>query len=250
MHEGAVGQVTAPGDGGRCRVPWRHAACTLVGLSLLLPLSGCTSDGRPTPSAPAGAAAASLTAGELRTRLLDPEEMGDDVRRPTPDASPSSSASAAPSLTSAVKDCDARAQYGGRIPVKELMGTARAASAGYLGPKELLTQHLYSAEPATLMSRTQALFTTLNACRRFTEVLTVDGGSAELDVTTRKAEVPGMSGLTYGCTETKAQTDVPGSEATTTKVVAVLRGRVAVILMGTPAMVDRVLERAVKKATG
>ncbi|GAB2990638.1 hypothetical protein GCM10023080_065460 [Streptomyces pseudoechinosporeus] len=72
----------------------------------------------------------------------------------------------------------------------------------------------------------------------------------EFKVTGRKAEVPGSTGLRYGYLETKSQEGDLPSGSNTTKVVAVVLGRVAVILHGTPSMVDHALQFAVKKTTG
>jgi hypothetical protein len=218
-------------------------APAVVGLALLLLIVGCVS-GKQEHSA--SDAASPLTAAGLRARLLDPAELGDDVERHKPGES-----SGSLSVTASIPDCDERARYRGRLPFNELMGSAEQASAGYIHQQEILVQRLYSAEPATLVSRVEALFATLTACPQYSEVQTVnDQNMGEFKVTGRKAKVPGSTGLRLGYLETKSQEGDLPSSSNTTKVVAVVLGRVAVILHGTPSMVDRALQFAVKKATG
>ncbi|KIF79288.1 hypothetical protein QR77_29845 [Streptomyces sp. 150FB] len=220
-------------------------AQVLVALALLLPLVGCMSGGRK-HSLPAPSDAASpLTSGDLHARLLDAAELGDGVERHEVDGSAGSL-----SITAAIPDCDARARYDGRRPYDDVMGSVAKTSADYLHQKELLVERVYSAKPATLAARVDSLFATLTACPRYTQVLTVNGQSTgEYTVTTRKVDVPGP-GLRFGYLETQSEeSGLPGA-ASTRKVVAVVLGRVAVILDGTPALVDRALTSAVRKATG
>jgi hypothetical protein len=247
VHEYGDSQPVMSRCGGRPR--WagrRNVARALVGLALLLPIVGCVSGEQEHSASAPSDVASPLTAAGLRARLLDPAELGDDVERREPGESAGSL-----SVTASIPDCDERARYGGRLPFNELMGPAEKASAGYIHQQEILVQRIYSAEPATLASRVEALFATLTACPQYTEVLTVnDEGMGEFKVTGRKAEVPGSTGLRYGYLETKSQEGVLPGSSTATKVVAVVLGRVAVILHGTPSMVDRALKSAVKKATG
>ncbi|SCD81683.1 hypothetical protein GA0115239_10905 [Streptomyces sp. BpilaLS-43] len=249
MHEGKERRAATRDGAGRPRGPGvRDAARALVGLALFASLVGCTADGNDGQGRAApprfDATASPFTAEELRHRLLSGAEAGNGVERSDLDEG-----SGSLSVQGSTPDCEERAQYEGRLPVVDLMGTTRTAAVGYRHGKELLVQRLYSDEPAALMTRTQALFTTLTACPRYTQIISFgDEGTAEYDVRAQRVEVAGMTGPTYGYLETKSQADVPGS-TTATKVVAVLRGRVAVLLQGTPAMVDRALAPAVRKAT-
>lgn len=229
----------------------RRTTLALACLALVLPVVGCSgddqdgSDDAPSSAASASSSASPLAVADLRTLLLDADEVGDGVKRRAVDGS-----SGTDHIAAKVQGCDERARYDGRLPIDEVMGPTAQASTGFLHGKGILVERVYSAKPTELVSRVEELFTTLAACPRYSEFVTLgDKGNAEFDVTTKRIEVPGSPGRRYGYLETKSQEDVPGS-LSTHKVVAVVRGRVAVVLQGAPAMVDQALKPAVKKVMG
>ncbi|MFE5870376.1 hypothetical protein ACFQ6V_17275 [Streptomyces roseifaciens] len=104
-----------------------------------------------------------------------------------------------------------------------------------------MSEELDSDSPTTLATQLRTLYDAYAACPSFT----ITSGSSPIDVKAVKATVPELGDERYGITMTMSG---PGG-TTIVKQIAIRKGNVTVLLMGSPGLVDKHIEKALNKVT-
>lgn len=221
---------------------------TALGMTALavLALPACSTDANPTSTSssadsgkPAAAdqAEAPLSSALLEERLLDETDLGSGyTRKPEQPAQHDD-------VT--VLGCPALNDLGGAAATGGSLDFTRQAKATFTynsSSSSEISEELYSDAPAKLSAGTSQIFDAMTGCPEY-QVLV---GDSAIDVTTQKVPVPPLGAERWS----QLMTFSAGGRDTGVKQSAIRDGSVLVIVSGSPALVDRHIDKALAKAAG
>ncbi|MFF8779482.1 hypothetical protein ACF07W_19640 [Streptomyces sp. NPDC015140] len=225
-----------------------RVATTALGLTAaLLALPACSpenggADQQTASSSRAGKPAdahrepATLTSAALASRLLTEADLGSGYL-PKPQR-------AAQHDDVTVLGCPALSKLGGVAATGGTLTFPHKAKAdftyGYSSSE--ISEELYSDHPTKLSDGTNRIFDTMNGCPNY-QVL---AGSAPIDITTQKLPAPHDRGDGQW---SQLLTFTAEGRSTVLKQTAIRDGSLLLVVSGSPALVDRHLDRALAKAT-
>ncbi|MEU2785351.1 hypothetical protein [Streptomyces sp. NPDC007110] len=224
-----------------------RVATTALGITAaLLAVPACSTDtpgskhrtassrtGKPTEAAQEPAA---LSSAALESRLLDPRDLGSGYL-PKPERP-------AQHDDVTVIGCPALSELGGDAAAGSTLAFPHKAKAdftyGYSSSE--ISEELYSDSVKKLSDGTGRIFDAMTGCPAYQVV----AGGTQVDVTSQKLPAPSVGGdeqwsllLTY----------IAGGRSTVVKQTAIRDGSLLLVLSGSPALVDRHLDKALAKAT-
>ncbi len=222
-----------------------RVATTALGITAaLLAVPACSTGTKPDtapsarPGKPADAPqrAALLSSATLETRLLDESDLGSGyLRKPE---------SPARHDDIAVVGCPALSELGGDAATGGTLTFPRKAKAtfAYAGSTSEISEELYSDSANKLSDGIGRIFDAATGCPNYQVV----AGGTPIDVASQKLTAPHDRGderwsqlLTFSA----------GGRNTVVKQTAIRDGSLLLIVSGSPALVDRHLDRALAKAT-
>ncbi|MER6567027.1 hypothetical protein ABT288_12725 [Streptomyces sp. NPDC001093] len=227
----------------RVRVATTAAGITAVAL-LALPACSSNTTALPAPSSSArpGSPAATeanstpLSSTALTARLLDESDLGSGyTRKPERPARHDD-------VT--VLDCPALSDLGGDAATAGSLDFPRQAKTSFTYASHSdseVSEELYSDAPTKLSDGMAKIFDAMTGCPEY-QVLV--GGSA-INVTTEKAASPHLGEEQWS----QLLTFSVGGHDSVVKQAAIRDGNILVIVSGSPALVDRHLDKALAKAT-
>jgi hypothetical protein len=226
-----------------------RVATTTVGITAvtLLALPACStgttgakpdtaSSAQAVKSAGADQDAAPLSSAALKTRLLDESDLGSGYLRQPERPSRHNDVT--------VVGCTALSELGGDAATGGSLTFPRKAKATFTyteGSNSEVTEELYSDNANKLSDGIDRIFDAMTGCPTY-QVLA--GGTA-IDMVSQKLTAPHRLGDEQW---SQLLTFSTGGQSTVVKQTAIRTGSVLVIVSGSPALVDRHLDRAVAKA--
>ncbi|MFE0087701.1 hypothetical protein [Streptomyces sp. NPDC058991] len=213
----------------------------------LLSLPACSSDSSDAKPASSSAARAGdpadagqketpLSSAALETRLLDEGDIGSGYsRKPERPAQHDD-------VT--VLGCPALNELGGDAATGGSLDFPRQAKASFTytgGSDSEVSEELYSDSTDKLSNGTSRIFDAMTGCPEY-QVLV---GSTAIDITTQKMVAPKLGDEQWS----QLLTFSAGGKDSVVKQTAVRSGNVLLIVAGSPALVDRHLDKAHAKAT-
>ncbi|WP_447035796.1 hypothetical protein [Streptomyces sp. DSM 118878] len=224
-----------------------RVATTALGITAaLLAVPACSTDttgskhqpssshtGKPTDTAQEPTA---LSSAALESRLLDPRDLGSGYL-PEPERP-------AQHDDVTVIGCPALSELGGNAATGGTLTFPRKAKADftYGGSSSEISEELYSDSVNTLSNGIGRIFDAMAGCPAYQVV----SGGTPVDVTSQKLPAPTVGGderwsllLTF----------IAGGRSTVVKQTAIRDGNLLLVVSGSPALVDRHLDKALAKAT-
>ncbi|MFI8872234.1 hypothetical protein [Streptomyces sp. NPDC055243] len=218
---------------------------TALGITAaLLAVPACTTNTKPdtAPSARAGQPADAaqrvtpLTSAALRTRLLDQSDLGSGyLRKPERPTQPDD-------VT--VIGCPALSELGGDAATGGTLTFPRKAKADftYGGSSSEIAEELYSDSANKLSDGIGRTFDAMTGCPTYQVV----AGGTPIDMASQKLTAPrGLGDEQWS----QLLTFSTGGRSTVVKQTAIRDGSLLLIVSGSPALVDRHLNKALAKAT-
>ncbi|MER6556752.1 hypothetical protein ABT300_03145 [Streptomyces sp. NPDC001027] len=224
-----------------------RVATTVLGITAaLLTVSACSTDTTSTKhnhsaSAPTGSPAdttqaAPLTSAALETRLLDQSDLGSGyLRKPE-------------RLTQhddvTVNGCPALSELGGDAATGATLTFPRKAKTAftYGGSSSEISEELYSDGANKLSDGIGRIFDAMTGCPTYQVV----AGGTPIDIASQKLPTPhGLGDEQWS----QLLTFSAGGRSTVVKQTAIRDGSLLLIVSGSPALVDRHLDKALTKAT-
>ncbi|MBU6531794.1 hypothetical protein ACGFWG_20475 [Streptomyces sp. NPDC048405] len=224
-----------------------RVATTALGITAaLLAVPACSTDttgsehqtsssrmGKPTDAAREPAA---LSSAALESRLLDPRDLGSGYL-PKPER---------PAQHDDVKviGCPALSELGGDAATGGTLAFPHRAKVDftYGGSSSEISEELYSDSVKKLSDGIGRIFDAMTGCPAYQVV----SGGTPVDVTSQKLPAPTVGGdkrwsllLTF----------IAGGRSTVVKQTAIRDGNLLLVVSGSPALVDRHLDKALAKAT-
>ncbi|MGW2476973.1 hypothetical protein [Streptomyces sp. NPDC001665] len=220
-----------------------RVATTVLGITAaLLAVPACSAGTEPTtaPSARTGKPASTtpvLSSAALEKRLLDQSDLGPDyLRKPERPAQHGD-------VT--VVGCPALNELGGDAALGGSLSFPRKAKVSFTyggsGSSEV-SEELYSGPPDALSDGTGEIFAAMTGCPTYQVI----AGGAPIDMASQKLAPPRGLGDEQWSQLLTAST---GGHSTVVKQTAIRAGNVLLIVSGSPALVDRHLDKALAKAT-
>lgn len=222
-----------------------RVATTALGITAaLLAVPACSTGTKPdaTPSASAGKPAdaaqktVTLSSAALASRLLDESDLGGGyLRKPERPARHDD-------VT--VIGCPALSELGGDAATGGSLTFPRKAKAAftYASSSSEISEELYSDSANKLSDGIGRIFDAMTGCLNYQVV----AGSTPIDITSQKLPVPHDLGDEQW---SQLLTFSAGGRNTVMKQVAIRDGSLLLIVSGSPALVDRHLDKALAKAT-
>ncbi|MFD6597680.1 hypothetical protein ACFWFH_30000 [Streptomyces coelicoflavus] len=224
-----------------------RVATTALGITAaLLAVPACSTDttgprhqpsssrtGKPTEAAQEPAALSSAT---LESRLLDPRDLGSSYlakpERPVQHDDVS------------VIGCPALSELGGDAATGGTLAFPHKAQANftYGGSSSEFSEELYSDSVKKLSNGVGRIFDAMAGCPAYQVV----SGGTPVDVTSQKLPAPTVGGDEQW---SLLLTFIAGGRSTVVKQTAIRDGNLLLIVSGSPALVDRHLDKALAKAT-
>ncbi|WP_411090458.1 hypothetical protein [Streptomyces sp. 049-1] len=224
-----------------------RVATTALGITAaLLAVPACSTDttgprhqpsssrtGKPTEAAQEPAALSSAT---LESRLLDPRDLGSSYlakpERPVQHDDVS------------VIGCPALSELGGDAATGGTLAFPHKAQANftYGGSSSEFSEELYSDSVKKLSNGVGRIFDAMARCPAYQVV----SGGTPVDVTSQKLPAPTVGGDEQW---SLLLTFIAGGRSTVVKQTAIRDGNLLLIVSGSPALVDRHLDKALAKAT-
>ncbi|MFF9001533.1 hypothetical protein ACF1GW_06360 [Streptomyces achromogenes] len=228
----------------RVRVTTTAAGLTAAAL-LVLP--ACSSDAETAPSATSSSAHATgpavpepgsspLSSAALTERLLAVGDLGSGYTRKLERAEPNDDVT--------VLGCPALDDLGGDAATGGSLDFPRQAKTAFTyagGGHSEISEELYSDAPGKLSDGMGRIFDAMTGCPTY-QILV--GGSA-IDIATRKTTPPHLGDEQWS----QLLTFSAGGHDSVMKQTAIRDGNVLVIVSGSPALIDRHLDKALAKAT-
>ncbi|MDI3423387.1 hypothetical protein [Streptomyces luteolus] len=223
-----------------------RVATTALGITAaLLALSACSTDtnGDQRPSAaragkPSDRAqeTAVLSSAALESRLLDPSDLGRGYL-PKPERP-------AQHDDVTVLGCAALSELGGDAVTGGTLAFPREAKADftYGGSSSEISEELYSDSAKKLSDGIARVFDAMTGCPTYQVV----SGGTPVDVASQKLTVPNAGGDQQW---SQLLTFTAAGRSSVVKQTAIRDGNLLVIVSGSPALVDRHLDKALAKAT-
>lgn len=219
-------------------------ATTALGITaVLLAVPACSTDTAGTaPSArtgkPADAAqqAAPLTSATLQTRLLDQSDLGSGYLRKQERPTQHDDVT--------VIGCPALSELGGDAPTGGTLTFPHKAKAAftYGGSSSEVAEELYSDSADKLSDGIGRIFDAMTGCPTYQVV----AGATPIDMASQKLPAPHNLGDEQW---SQLLTFSTGGKSTVVKQTAIRDGSLLLIVSGSPALVDRHLDKALAKAT-
>ncbi|MEV5605515.1 hypothetical protein AB0L33_29150 [Streptomyces sp. NPDC052299] len=221
-----------------------RVATTVLGVTAaLLAVPACSADTAGTepttaPSARTGKPASTtpvLSSAALETRLLDENDLGPDyLRKPERSAQHDD-------VT--VVGCPALNELGGDAAIGGSLSFPREAKVSFTnGSSSEVSEELYSGHPDALSDGTGEIFAAMTGCPTYQVV----AGGTPIDMASQKLAPPRGLGDEQWSQLLTAST---GGHSTVVKQTAIRAGNVLLVVSGSPALVDRHLDKALTKAT-
>ncbi|MFJ2231223.1 hypothetical protein [Streptomyces halstedii] len=218
-----------------------RVATTILGITAaLLAVPACSTDTAPPARTekPAEAArqAAPLSSATLETRLLDESDLGEGYLRKPERPSQHNDVT--------VIGCPSLSELGGDAATGGTLSFPRNAKADftYGGSSSEVSEELYSDNAAKLSHGIDRIFDATTSCPTY-QVL---AGGTPIDMASQ--ELPAPRGL--GDEQwSQLLTFSTGDRSTVVKQTAIRDGSLLLIVSGSPALVDRHLDKALAKAT-
>ncbi|MET9664902.1 hypothetical protein ABZY19_05965 [Streptomyces sp. NPDC006475] len=223
----------------------RVATTTILGITAaLLAVPACSTDTVGTkpdtaPSARTGKPANTLTvlsSAVLEARLLDESDLGSGyLRKPEPSAQHDD-------VT--VIGCPALNELGGDAATGSTLTFPRKAKASftYGGSSSEVSEELYSDSANKLSDGIGRIFDAMTGCASYQVV----AGGTPIDMASQKLTPPhGLGDEQWS----QLLTFIAGGRSTVVKQTAIRDGSLLLIVSGSPALVDRHLDKALAKAT-
>ncbi|MFC8852446.1 hypothetical protein ACFT5D_05280 [Streptomyces sp. NPDC057144] len=224
-----------------------RVATTALGITAaLLAVPACSTDttgprhqpsssrtGKPTEAAQEPAALSSAT---LESRLLDPRDLGSSYlakpERPVQHDDVS------------VIGCPALSELGGDAATGGTLAFPHKAQADFTfgGSSSEFSEELYSDSVKKLSNGVGRIFDAMAGCPAYQVV----SGGTPVDVTSQKLPAPTVGGDEQW---SLLLTFIAGGRSTVVKQTAIRDGNLLLIVSGSPALVDRHLDKALAKAT-
>ncbi|MDX3715706.1 hypothetical protein PV733_43730 [Streptomyces europaeiscabiei] len=218
-----------------------RVATTVLGITAaLLTVSACTTDTKHATARTGSPAdttqAAPLTSAALETRLLDQSDLGSGyLRKPE-------------GLTQhddvTVIGCPALSELGGDAATGATLTFPRKAKTAftYGGSSSEISEELYSDGANKLSDGIGRIFDAMTGCPTYQVV----AGGTPIDIASQKLPAPhGLSDEQWS----QLLTFSAGGRGTVVKQTAIRDGSLLLIVSGSPALVDRHLDKALTKAT-
>ncbi|MGV9547996.1 hypothetical protein [Streptomyces ardesiacus] len=189
--------------------------------------------GKPTNAAQEPAA---LSSAALESRLLDPRDLGHGYL-PQPERP-------AQHDDVTVIGCPALSELGGDAATGGTLAFPHKAQADftYGGSSSEISEELYSASMRKLSDGVGRIFDAMAGCPAFQVV----SGGTPVDVTSQKLPAPTVGGDEQW---SLLLTFIAGGRSTVVKQTAIRDGNLLLVVSGSPALVDRHLDKALAKAT-
>ncbi|MFC7841642.1 hypothetical protein [Streptomyces sp. NPDC057382] len=224
-----------------------RVATTALGITAaLLALPACATDTtgakHQAPSSRTGKPAdavhktAALSSAALESRLLDPRDLGSGYL-PKPERP-------AQHDDVTVIGCPALSELGGDAATDGTLGFPHKAKADftYGGSSSEISEELYSDSAKKLSDGIDRIFDAMTGCPTYQVV----AGGTPVDVTSQKLPAPHASGDEQW---SQLLTFIAGGRSTVVKQTAIRDGNLLLVVSGSPALVDRHLDKALAKAT-
>ncbi|MFH9819646.1 hypothetical protein [Streptomyces sp. NPDC017230] len=224
-----------------------HVATTALGITAaLLAVPACSTDttgsehqtsssptGKPTDAAQEPA---ELSSAALESRLLDPRDLGSGYL-PKPERP-------AQHEDVTVIGCPALSELGGDAATGGTLAFPRKAKADftYGGSSSEISEELYSDSVNKLSDGIGRIFDAMAGCPAYQVV----SGGTPVDVTSQKLPTPTVRGDEQW---SLLLTFIAGGRSTVVKQTAIRDGNLLLVVSGSPALVDRHLDKALAKAT-
>ncbi|MFE4055031.1 hypothetical protein ACFXP3_01770 [Streptomyces sp. NPDC059096] len=207
---------------------------TALGISaVLLALPACSTD---TSTAQPGLNAAPLSSVALETRLLDERDLGSGYQR--------KSARVPRHDDVTVVGCPALNELGADAATAGSLAFPRKAKAtfAYVGSSSSnFSEELYSDSASTLSEGIHRIFEAMSGCPTYRVI----AGSTAIGIGTQKLTAPQLGDEQWS----QLLTFSSGGQSTVVKQTAIRDGSVLLIVSGSPALVDRHIDKALAKAT-
>ncbi|MEU0715646.1 hypothetical protein ABZ498_00505 [Streptomyces lavendulocolor] len=228
----------------RVRVATTAVSLTALTLLALPACSTGTAGAKPSTASPsqkgmstgADQNAAPLSSAALQTRLLDESDLGSGYLRQPERPSRHDDVT--------VFGCTALSELGGEAATGGLLTFPRKAKATFTytgGSNSEVTEELYSDSAKKLSDGINRIFDAMTDCPTY-QVL---AGGAAIDMASQKLTAPHRLGDEQW---SQLLTFSTGGQSTVVKQTAIRTGSVLLIVSGSPALVDRHLDKAVAKA--
>ncbi|MCX4482144.1 hypothetical protein OOK44_37870 [Streptomyces cellulosae] len=224
-----------------------HVATTALGITAaLLAVPACSTDttgskhrtassriGKPTDAVREPTA---LSSAALESRLLDPRDLGSDYL-PKPERP-------AQHDDVTVIGCPALSELGGDAATSGTLSFPHKAKADftYGASSSEISEELYSASAKKLSDGIDRIFDAMTDCPTYKVV----AGSTPVDVTSQKLPTPHTGGDEQW---SMLLTFITEGRSTVVKQTAIRDGNLLLVVSGSPALVDRNLDKAHAKAT-
>ncbi|MFK0160756.1 hypothetical protein ACIQVK_53075 [Streptomyces sp. NPDC090493] len=222
-----------------------RVATTALGITaalLALPACSTTTGNRHASAARAGKPSGSvpetivLSSAALKSRLLDPSDLGSGYL-PKPERP-------AQHDDVTVLGCPALSELGGDAATGGMLAFPHSAKAAftYAGTSSEISEELYSDSARKLSDGIARIFDAMTGCPTYQVV----AGGALVDVASQKLTAPGADGDQQW---SQLLTFTAAGRSSVVKQTAIRDGNLLVIVSGSPALVDRHLDKALAKAT-
>lgn len=224
-----------------------RVATTALGITAaLLALPACSTDTTGTkhqaPSSRAGKPAdavqktSAFSSAALESRLLDPSDLGSGYL-PKPERP-------AQYDDVTVIGCPALSKLGGDAATGGTLAFPQKAKADftYGGSSSEISEELYSDSARKLSEGIDRIFDAMTSCPAYQVV----AGDTPVDVTSQKLPAPHVGGDEQW---SQLLTLIAGGRSTVVKQTAIRDGSLLLVVSGSPALVDRHLDKALAKAT-
>ncbi|MFF3976585.1 hypothetical protein [Streptomyces sp. NPDC001828] len=195
-----------------------------------------TSSARTGKSANAAQTAAPLASATLETRLLDPSDLGSGYLRKQERPTQHDDVD--------VIGCPALSELGGDAATGGTLTFPHKAKAAftYGGSSSEVAEELYSASANKLSDGIGRIFDAMTGCPTYQVV----SGGTPIDMASQKLPAPrGLGDEQWS----QLLTFSTAGRSTVVKQTAIRKGSLLVIVSGSPALVDRHLDKALAKAT-
>ncbi|MEU4007200.1 hypothetical protein AB0H30_01720 [Streptomyces pseudogriseolus] len=217
-----------------------RVATTALGITAaLLAVPACSTDTtgskHQTPSSRTGKPVA-LSSAALESRLLDPRDLGSGYL-PKPERP-------AQHDDVTVIGCPALSELGGDAATGGTLAFPHKAKADftYGGSSSEISEELYSDSAKKLSDGIDRIFDAMTGCPTYQVV----AGGTPVDVTSQKLPAPHAGGDEQW---SQLLTFIAGGRSTVVKQTAIRDGNLLLVISGSPALVDRHLDKALDKAT-
>ncbi|MEU3552408.1 hypothetical protein [Streptomyces longwoodensis] len=218
-----------------------RVATTALGITAaLLALPACstdtTGDKHQPPTATHTGKPAALSSTALESRLLDQGDLGSGYL-PKPERP-------AQHDDVTVIGCPARSELGGDAATGGTLTFPHQAKADftYGGNSSKISEELYSDSPKKLSDGIDQIFDAMTGCPTYQVV----AGGTPIDIASQKLPAPRVGGDEQW---SQLLTFTTGGRSTVVKQTAIRDGSLLLIVSGSPAVVDRHLDKALAKAT-